>query len=72
MCLLKILRVVRDKTDQSRYVYRIPVLLTMTLQISELDASVYEMDGRRSRYIKEVLDWYGEEDAGDLWRNALN
>ena len=30
------------------------------------------MDGRESRYIKEVLDWYGDEDAGDLKRSALN
>ena len=44
----------------------------MTLQISELDALFHEMDGRRSRHIKEVLDWYGEEDAGDLRRNTLN
>ena len=42
------------------------------IQISELDASFYEMDGRRCRYIKEVLDWYGQEDAGDLRRKTLN
>ena len=30
------------------------------------------MDGRRSRYIGEVLDWYRGEDAGDLKRNELN
>ena len=30
------------------------------------------MDGRKSRYIKEVLDLYREEDAGDLRRNYLN
>ena len=35
------------------------------IHISALDV-FYEMDGRRSRYNKEVLDWYGEEDAGDL------
>ena len=28
----------------------------------------YEMDGWTSRCIKEVLDWYREEDAGDLRR----
>ena len=33
--------------------------------ISALDA-FYEMDGRKSRYIREVLDWYRGEDAGDL------
>ena len=30
------------------------------------------MDGRESRYIKEVLDWYRDEDAGDLRRSELN
>ena len=30
------------------------------------------MGGRKSRYIKEVLDWYREEDARDLMRNVLN
>ena len=29
------------------------------------------MDGE-SRYIKEVLDWYRDEDAGDLRRTELN
>ena len=32
-----------------------------------LDA-FYEMDGRKSRYIREVLEWYRGEDAGDLKR----
>ena len=31
-----------------------------------------EMDGRRSRYSKEVLDGYREEDAGDLRGNQVN
>ena len=35
------------------------------VQISALDA-FYEMDGRKSRHIGEVLDWYRGEDAGDL------
>ena len=30
------------------------------------------MGGRKSRYTKEVLDWYCEEDAGDLRRNEVN
>ena len=30
------------------------------------------MDGRESRYIKEVWDWYRDEDTGDLRRNKLN
>ena len=41
------------------------------VQISALDA-FYEMDGRKSRYIGEVLDWYRGEDAGDLKRSALD
>ena len=41
------------------------------VQISALDAS-YEMDGRRSRYIGEVLEWYRGGDAGDLKRSELN
>ena len=28
--------------------------------------------GRKKRYIKEVLDWFPEEDAGDLRRRELN
>ena len=39
--------------------------------ISALDA-FHEMDGRKSRYIGEVLDWYRGEDAGDLKRSELN
>ena len=42
------------------------------MQISALDVFFYEMDGRKSDYIKEVLDWYGEDDAGDLRRHTLN
>ena len=41
------------------------------VQISALDPS-YEMDGRKSRYIGEVLDWYRGEDAEDLKRSELN
>ena len=40
------------------------------VQISALDA-FYEMDGRKSRYIGEVLDWYRGEDARDL-KSELN
>ena len=35
------------------------------VQISALDP-LYEMDGRKSRYNSEVLEWYQREDAGDL------
>ena len=41
------------------------------VQISALD-SFYKMDGRKSRYIGEVLDWYRREDEGDLKRSELN
>ena len=40
-------------------------------QISALDV-FHEMGGRRSRCIREVLNWYREEDAGDLRRSELN
>ena len=40
-------------------------------QTSALDV-FYETDGRESRYIKEVFDWYRDEDAGDLRRSELN
>ena len=32
----------------------------------------YEMDGRKSRYIGEVLDSYREQDSGDLRRRYLS
>ena len=41
------------------------------VQIAALDL-FYEMDGRKSRYIGEVLEWYRGEDAGDLKKNELN
>ena len=39
-------------------------------KFSTLDV-FYEMK-RKSRYIREVLNWYREEDAGDLRRSELN
>ena len=39
-------------------------------QISALD-TFYEMDGRKGRYIGEVLEWYRREDAGDRKRIEL-
>ena len=39
--------------------------------ISALDV-FYEMDGRKGRYIREVLNWYRGEDSGDLKRSELN
>ena len=40
------------------------------IHFSALDV-FYELDGRKSRYIKEVLDGYRDEDAGDLRRSEL-
>ena len=41
------------------------------IQVSALYV-LYEIDGRKSRKIIEVLDWYRENDAGDLEGNELN
>ena len=41
------------------------------IQISALDV-FYQVDGRESRQIKEVSDWFREEDAGDLKSSELN
>ena len=41
------------------------------VQISALDA-FYEMDGRKSRYIGEVSEWYRGDDAEDLKRCELH
>ena len=41
------------------------------VQLSALDA-LFEIDGRKSCYNGEVLDWYRGEDAGDLKRSELN
>ena len=32
----------------------------------------HEIDERKSLNIKEVLEWYGEKDAGDLRRSEVN
>ena len=40
------------------------------VHISALDA-FYEMDGRKSRHIGEVLEWYRGEGARDLKRSEL-
>ena len=41
------------------------------VQLSALDV-FHEMDGRKSRYMGEVLEWCRGEDAGDLKRSELN
>ena len=38
----------------------------------DVQISALVMDGRKSRYIGEVLEWYRGEDAGDLKRSELN
>ena len=45
---------------------------TNRTKMEETSGITYEMDGRQSRYIKEVLDWHRDEDAGDLRRSELN
>ena len=41
------------------------------VQISAVDL-FYGMDGRKSRHIRQVLGWYGGEDAGYLKRSESN
>ena len=58
MCLLNILRVVRDKTEQSRYLCRIQVMLTMTCEFLRRMSS--------TRWVDEKVDtskkcWIGTE-----------
>ena len=70
MCLWKILRVVRDKVDLSQYFCSVQVI-SMTTNIC-VGFVFDEVDGRESPDIEEVLDWYREEDVGDLRRNELS
>ena len=65
------LRVVRPKIGWGSYFVQKSGHFDDDVQISALDAC-YRMDGRKSRYIREVLDWYRGEDAGDLKRSELN
>ena len=65
------LRVVRHKIGWGSYFVQKSGHFDDDVQISALDA-FYRMDGRKSRYIREVLDWYRGEDAGDLKRSELN
>ena len=41
------------------------------IQSSALDV-LSEIDIRESRYIKEVLEWYRDEDTGDLQKSQVN
>ena len=71
LLLWNILRVVRHKICHGPYFLKKSGRVDDDVQISVLDA-FYEMDGRKSRFIGEVLDWYRREDAGDLKRSELN
>ena len=61
----------RDKFGRRPYLRKIQVMLMMTSKFSSVDVA-YEMNGHESRYIKEVLDWFREEDTRDLKRSELN
>ena len=62
----------RDETPSRSgpYLCRSYVMWKMT-NISALDV-FYQRDGRENRCIREVLEWYRGEDAGDLERSELN
>ena len=62
---------VRDKSRPGSVLLQKSGHVDDDVQISALDA-FYEMDGRKSRYIGEVLEWYRGEDAGDLKRSELS
>ena len=62
MLLWNILRTVRHQVGRGPHLCRSQVMLD----------ALYEMDGRKSRHIGEVLEWYRGEDAGDLKRSELN
>ena len=62
---------VRDKTEQNRCLRRFQVKVGDHIQSSALD-DFCEMDGRKSRYIQDLLDWYREEDAEGLRRSVLD
>ena len=68
---MNILRVVRNKIGREPVFVQNSGHVDDDTQISALDV-FYEMDGRESRYIKEVLDWYRDERATDLRRSELN
>ena len=71
MCLWSILRAVGHKDRPGSVLLQKSGRVDDDVQISALDL-FYEMDGRKCRYIRQVLDWYGGEDAGDLKRSESN
>ena len=62
---------VRHEVGRGPYLCRRSGHLDDDVQISALDA-FYEMDGRKSRFIGDVLEWSRREDAGDLKRSELD
>ena len=68
LLLWNILRVVRHKNRPGSVLVQKSGDVDDDVQFSALDA-FYEMDGRKSRHIGEVLEWYGGEDAGGLKRS---
>ena len=62
---------VRHKVGWGPYLCRRSGHVDDDVQISALDP-FFKKDGRRSRYIGDVLEWYRGEDAGDLKRSELN
>ena len=70
LSLWSILQLVRHKIGWGPYLCRKSGHVEDDVRISACDA-FYEMDGRKSRYIGEVLEWYREEEAGDLKRSEF-
>ena len=68
LLLWNILRVVRHKDRPGSVLVQKSGHVDDDVQIYAFDA-FHEMDGRN---IREVLDWYRGEDAGDLKRSELN
>ena len=67
MLLCSILRVVRHEVGRGPFLCRSWGRVDDDVEISALDL-LNEKDGRKSRYIGEVLERYRGEDAGDLKR----
>ena len=71
LLLWNILRVVRHKSRPGSVCVQNSCHVDDDVHTSSLDP-FYGMDGRKSRYIGEVLEWYRGEDARDLKRSELN
>ena len=60
-----------EPLDKLRKTVRFEQVVDDDIKISALD-EFYEMYGRKSRCIQEVLDCYRQEDAGNLKRSEVN